>query len=41
MDVIVRNYMLLTAKDNNMTVIGIGWSRGNKKAIATVFPTNY
>ena len=24
-----------------MTVIAIGWSRGNKKAIATILPTKY
>jgi intergrase/recombinase len=32
---------VVNCKRNNMTVIAIGWSRGNKKAIATVLPTNY
>jgi intergrase/recombinase len=26
---------------NGMTVIAIGWTRGNKKALATILPTNY
>jgi len=24
-----------------MTIIAIGWTRGNKKALATILPTNY
>ena len=32
---------VVNCQNNNMTVIAIGWSRGNKKAIATVLPTNY
>jgi hypothetical protein len=24
-----------------MTIIAIGWTRGNKKAIATILPTKY
>ena len=32
---------VVNCKDNNTTVIAIGWSRGNKKAIASVLPTNY
>ena len=32
---------VVNCNGNNMTVIAIGWSRGNKKAIATVLPTNY
>ena len=32
---------VVNCKSNDMTVIAIGWSRGNKKAIATVLPTNY
>jgi len=27
--------------DNGMTIIAIGWTRGNKKALATVMPTKY
>ena len=41
MDVIVKNFMLWIVKENGMTVIAIGWSRGNKKAIATILPTKY
>jgi hypothetical protein len=26
---------------NAMTIIAIGWTRGNKKALATILPTNY
>ena len=26
---------------NEMTIIAIGWTRGNKKALATILPTNY
>ena len=26
---------------NGMTIIAIGWTRGNKKALATILPTNY
>jgi len=27
--------------DNGMTIIAIGWTRGNKKALATIMPTKY
>jgi hypothetical protein len=30
---------VVNCKNNDMTVIAIGWSRGNKKAIATILPT--
>jgi hypothetical protein len=30
---------VVNCKTNGMTVIAIGWSRGNKKAIATILPT--
>src|SRR2546423_10832753 len=26
---------------NEMTIIAIGWTRGNKKALATILPTKY
>jgi hypothetical protein len=26
---------------NGLTIIAIGWTRGNKKALATILPTNY
>jgi hypothetical protein len=26
---------------NGMTIIAIGWTRGNKKALATILPTKY
>src|SRR5690242_1550588 len=26
---------------NGMTIIAIGWTRGNKKALATILPTTY
>ena len=26
---------------NGMTIVAIGWTRGNKKALATILPTNY
>lgn len=32
---------VVDCKSNGMTVIAIGWSRGNKKAIATILPTKY
>ncbi|MGC1133496.1 MAG: hypothetical protein WA941_11785 [Nitrososphaeraceae archaeon] len=32
---------VVDCKANGMTVIAIGWSRGNKKAIATILPTAY
>jgi hypothetical protein len=33
---------LHTVKCNNkMTIIAIGWTRGNKKALATILPTKY
>jgi intergrase/recombinase len=32
---------VVDCKTNGITVIAIGWSRGNKKAIATIFPTRY
>ncbi|MGD9674205.1 MAG: integrase [Candidatus Nitrosocosmicus sp.] len=36
-----ENLHVVHCNNNNMTVIAIGWTRGNKKAIATVIPTNY
>jgi intergrase/recombinase len=32
---------LVNCKRNKMTVIAIGWTRGNKKALATILPTKY
>ena len=32
---------LVNCKRNEMTIIAIGWTRGNKKALATILPTNY
>ena len=32
---------LVNCKKNEMTIIAIGWTRGNKKALATILPTNY
>ena len=32
---------VVDCKSNGMTVIAIGWTRGNKKAIATILPTKY
>ena len=32
---------VVNCKNNDMTVIAIGWSRGNKKAIATILPTKF
>ena len=32
---------VVNCNSNGMTVIAIGWSRGNKKAIATILPTKY
>jgi hypothetical protein len=26
---------------NEMTIIAIGWTRGNKKALATIIPTQF
>jgi hypothetical protein len=31
----------VNCKSNDITVIAIGWSKGNKKAIATILPTKY
>jgi hypothetical protein len=32
---------VVDCKSNGMTVIAIGWTRGNKKAMATILPTKY
>jgi intergrase/recombinase len=32
---------LVNCKRNEMTIIAIGWTRGNKKALATILPTKY
>jgi hypothetical protein len=32
---------VVSCENNDMTVIAIGWSRGNKKAIATILPTKF
>jgi hypothetical protein len=36
-----ENLHVVNCQSNMMTVIAIGWTRGNKKAIATVMPTKY
>ena len=35
-----ENLHLVSCK-NGMTIIAIGWTRGNKKAVATILPTKY
>ena len=35
-----ENLHLVNCK-NGMTIIAIGWTRGNKKALATILPTRY
>jgi hypothetical protein len=36
-----ENLHVVNFQSDRMTVIAIGWTRGNKKAIATVMPTAY
>ena len=31
----------LVSCKNGMTIIAIGWTRGNKKALATILPTKF
>ena len=35
-----ENLHLVNCK-NGMTIIAIGWTRGNKKGLATILPTKY
>jgi intergrase/recombinase len=34
-------YIKLTIKNGGLTIIAIGWKIGNKKALATIIPTQY
>jgi hypothetical protein len=36
-----ENLHVVNCRNNDMTVIAIGWSRGNKKAIATILSTKF